>query len=326
MAKVVYGGQSYECGENSVLDCLITHGISVPSSCHSGLCQSCLMRAVKGTVPEKAKAGLKPTLAAQNYFMSCSCYPEQDIEVVLPDSGMGKLAAKVTKVEFLNDDILGIRLKPSRPFEYRAGQFISLYKDEITARCYSLASVPDLREELFLNVRRVPGGLVSGWLFANLKAGDEVTISEATGDCFYVPGNPQQNILLIATGCGLAPLYGIVRDALLHNHQGKLSLYHGSYDKNGFYLVEELRRLEQSHANFSYVPCISDGESPPGYASGMVLDVALAEYPDLSNWRVFLCGNPEMVKAAKKQTFFAGASMSEIHVDPFQSAYSTGIC
>ncbi|MGA8862949.1 MAG: 2Fe-2S iron-sulfur cluster-binding protein [Gallionella sp.] len=326
MAKVIYDGQSYECGKDSVLDCLVAHGVPVPSSCHSGICQSCLMRAVKGAVPEKAKAGLKLTLAAQNYFMACSCYPEQDIEVVLPEAGMGKLSAKVTKVEFLNADTLGIRLKPSRPFEYKAGQFISLYKEETLSRCYSLASVPELHEELFINVRKVPSGLVSGWIFSNLKEGDDITISEATGDCFYVPGNPEQNILLIATGCGLAPLYGIIRDALLHGHQGKLSLYHGSYSTGGFYLVDKLRDLAQTHSNFSYVPCVSDGEAPAGYAAGMVLDVALADNPDLSGWRVFLCGNPDMVNAAKKQTFFAGASMSQIHVDPFQSAYSTGIC
>ena len=30
MSKVIYGGQSYECGENSVLDCLIAHGVPVP--------------------------------------------------------------------------------------------------------------------------------------------------------------------------------------------------------------------------------------------------------------------------------------------------------
>ncbi|MGB7597947.1 MAG: FAD-binding oxidoreductase [Gallionella sp.] len=246
--------------------------------------------------------------------------------MVLPEAGMGKLSAKVTKVEFLNADTLGIRLKPSRPFEYKAGQFISLYKEETLSRCYSLASVPELHEELFINVRKVPSGLVSGWIFSNLKEGDDITISEATGDCFYVPGNPEQNILLIATGCGLAPLYGIIRDALLHGHQGKLSLYHGSYSTGGFYLVDKLRDLAQTHSNFSYVPCVSDGEAPAGYAAGMVLDVALADNPDLSGWRVFLCGNPDMVNAAKKQTFFAGASMSQIHVDPFQSAYSTGIC
>jgi ferredoxin-NADP reductase/ferredoxin len=322
MPKVVYDGQSYECGDDSVLDCLTAHGVSVPSSCRSGVCQTCMMRAVEGEVPEKAQAGLKPTLAAQNYFLACSCYPEQDIEVVQPEAGMGKLDATVTHIEYLNTDILGIRLKPSRLFEYKAGQFINIFKDEITSRCYSLASVPSIDEELFINVRKVPNGMVSGWIFENLKAGDGITISEASGDCFYVSGNPEQNILFIATGSGLAPLYGIIRDALLNGHQGQLSLYHGSYNASGFYLVEELKRLAQGHRNFKYVPCVSEGEGDEdkaraGYASGMVLDVALADNPDLSGWRVFLCGNPDMVNAAQQETFFAGASMSDIYADPF---------
>lgn len=317
MAKVIYGGQSYECGENSVLDCLTAQGVPIPSSCRSGICQTCLMRSIDGLLPEKAQAGLKPTLAAQNYFMACSCYPETDIEVVMPEAGLGKLSARVVSVEYLGSDILGIKLNPSSPLEYKAGQFINFFKDEATARCYSLASVPSLNELLFLNVRRVPGGMVSNWLFENLRAGDNIAISEASGDCFYVPGNAEQNILLIATGTGLAPLYGIVRDALLNGHKGKLSLYHGSYDVSGFYLVDELKKLAQMHDNFSYVPCVSDGVAPAGYAQGMVLDAALADNPDLARWRVFLCGNSNMVNAAKQQTFFAGASMRDIFADPF---------
>ncbi len=317
MAKVIYGGQSYECGTESVLDCLTAQGVSVPSSCRSGICQTCLMRAISGEIPGRARAGLKPTLAAQNYFMACSCYPQDDIEVALPDAGLNRLAATVASVEYLNADVLGIRLNPSRLLEYQAGQFINLFKDNATARCYSLASVPALGEPLFLNVRRVPGGLVSSWLFENLKPGDEVEISEATGDCFYVPGNTGQDILLIATGTGLAPLYGIVRDALIKGHRGRLNLYHGNYDAGGFYLVDELRELARLHPNFSYIPCVSDGAAPAGYRTGMVLEVALADHSDLSGWRVFLCGNPNMVNAAKKQAFLAGASMREIFADPF---------
>ena len=276
-----------------------------------------MMQAVSGTVPEKAKGGLTDTLAAQNYFLPCICFPLEDIEVKLPDASMGKLKARVTGIEYLNADILGIKLKPAHPFEYKAGQFINFFTDETTARSYSLASVPALEDELFLNVRKVPNGLVSGWIFDNLKVGDTVTISEALGDCFYVPGKPEQNILLIGTGSGLAPLYGIIREALRNGHKGKISLYHGSYNTEGFYLVEELRKLAQTHSNFSYVPCVSDGEAPQGYALGMVLDVALNENPNLSGWRIFLCGHPEMVKSAQQKTFFAGASMRDIFADPF---------
>ncbi|MGO8754603.1 MAG: 2Fe-2S iron-sulfur cluster-binding protein [Gallionellaceae bacterium] len=317
MPKVTYGGQSYECGDQSVLDCLTAQGVSIPSSCHSGVCQTCMMRAVSGEAPEKAKSGLKSTLAAQNYFLACSCYPQEDMEVILPEHGLTTLDARVMGVEKLSADILGIKIKPSRPLDYRAGQFISYFKDEATSRCYSLASVPGLDDELFLHVRKVPGGLVSGWMFEHLNAGDAITISEAHGDCFYVPGNPQQNMLMIATGSGLAPLYGIIRDALLNGHQGRISLYHGSYNTEGLYLVQELRKLAQAHSNFSYTPCVSESAAPEGYMPGMVLDVALAANPDLSGWRVFLCGNPNMVKAAQQETYLAGASMQEIFADPF---------
>ncbi len=317
MPKVTFGGQSYECGDQSVLDCLTAHGVSIPSSCHSGVCQTCMMRAVSGEVPEKAKSGLKSTLAAQNYLLACSCYLKEDMEVILPEHGLMTLAARVKGVEKLSADILEIKIQPSRPLEYRAGQFISFFRDETTSRCYSLASVPALDDELFLHVRKIPGGLVSGWLFANLKAGDAITISEAHGDCFYVPGKPLQNILLIGTGSGLAPLFGIIRDALLNGHQGKICLYHGSYNIEGLYLVQELRKLAQAHPNFSYTPCVSEGAAADGYTPGMVLDVALAANPALSGWRVFLCGNPDMVKAAQQETYLAGASLQEIFADPF---------
>jgi NAD(P)H-flavin reductase len=275
------------------------------------------MRAVKGRVPQKAQAGLKTTLVAQNYFLPCCCFPEEDIEVVLPAADMGKRQAQVTRIEYLNADILGIRIKPAQRFDYRAGQFINFYKDAATVRSYSMASVPALEDELFLNVRKVPNGQVSNWIFDHLKVGDNITISEALGDCFYVAGEPGQNILLIGTGSGLAPLYGIVRDALLNGHTGSISLYHGSVNTGGFYLVGELKKLAADHPNFSYTPCVSDGAAPAGYAAGMVLDVALKNHPILTGWRIFLCGNPLMVNAAKREAFLSGASMQNIFADPF---------
>lgn len=317
MSKVIYNGQSFERGDQSVLDCLTANNIHIPSSCHSGLCQTCMMQAVSGNIPEKARSGLKDSLLAQNYFLPCVCYPDGDIAIAPYNSGAGKLEATITHVELLSADILGVRLKPARPFDYRAGQFIGFYKDENTVRSYSLASVPALDDELFLNVRKVPNGLVSGWIFENLKAGDTVTISEAAGECFYVPGKPEQNILLIGTGSGLAPLYGVIRDALQNGHKGKISLYHGSVTVAGLYLTYALRKLAHEHPNFHYVPCVSEGEAPEGYARGMVLDVALTENTNLSGWRIYLCGHPEMVKSAQQKTFFAGASMSEIFADPF---------
>jgi ferredoxin-NADP reductase/ferredoxin len=317
MPKIVYGGRSFESGTASVLDTLTSHEISIPSSCRSGLCQACLMRAVKGRVPARAQLGLKPTLVSTHHFLACSCIPEEDMQIALPDDAMHTLFATVTRLERLNRNVLGIWLRPPESFDYVAGQFIRVYKDETTSRPYSLASVPSLDDELELHVRKVPGGQVSGWLFDELRAGDTVKISEAMGNCIYVPGQPEQSLLLIGTGSGLAPLICIAREALSKGHSGPIGIYHGSRNRGELYLVEQMRAMAKKHSNLIYVPCVSEGDALPDCASGMAPDVALAEHPDLSHWKVFLCGNADMVKSAKQKAFLAGASMRDIHADPF---------
>src|ERR1017187_8415436 len=277
MPRVVFQGSSYEVDGQSVLDCLTARGHAVPNSCRVGVCQSCLMRAVRGTVPEKAQAGLIPTMMARDLFLACQCFPTEDLEVALADDVIERIEAKVSAIERLNDEMRAVRLRPSSPFKYRPGQFLRLFKDARTSRNYSLASVPSLDDDLMLHVRRFPGG-------------------------------PDQDILLLGTGCGLAPLYGIARDALNSGHRGRIHLYHGSRDASGLYLMEQLRQIAATHPNFRYRPCVSGGPSADGHWSGTPLDLALKDNPDLTGWRVYLCGNPQMVNAARMESFLAGAA------------------
>ncbi len=317
MPRVVFQGSSYEAGGQSVLDCLTARGHSVPNSCRVGVCQSCLMRAVRGTIPEKAQTGLTPTMRERGLFLACQCFPTDDFEAALADDVIERVDAKVSAIEHLNDDIRAVSLRPSRPFEYRSGQFLRLFKDARTSRNYSLASVPSLDDDLILHVRRFPGGLVSKWIFEQLEPGSIVTISEAFGDCFYLANHSRQDILLLGTGCGLAPLYGITRDALNSGHHGRIRLYHGSRETGGLYLTEQLHLIAAAHPNFQYRQCVSDGPPGEGHCSGSPLDLALKDNPDLTGWRVYLCGNPQMVDAARMETFLAGAASSEIFADPF---------
>jgi ferredoxin-NADP reductase/ferredoxin len=320
MPSIIYGGQSYQCKEHeSVLDCMTAHDVTVPSSCRAGLCQTCLMQALTGKVPEVAQVGLKPTLAAQNYFLACACYPEEDMEVKLPSLGVGKYSAAVVDINPLNADIVCLELSIGTKLKYKAGQFINLHKDTVTARSYSLASVPEIDEHLHLHIRKLPDGQVSPWVHQALKVGDSVDISDANGNCFYIADNPDQNLLLIGTGSGLAPLYGIIRDALIQGHRGAIKLYHGSKTAESLYLSEELKSLAVRYPNFAYRPCVSGHSVPQGLASGRAHDVAIKENEDLAGWRIFLCGHPEMVATGKKLAFFAGASMRDIYADPFIS-------
>ncbi|MDD5034723.1 MAG: FAD-binding oxidoreductase [Methylococcaceae bacterium] len=323
MAKISYGPTSFVLAdEQSVLEGLAGHGISVPFSCKAGVCQTCLMRATAGTPPTEAQNGLKVNLKQRNYFLACICHPKNDLTVALPDDVHDSVPAIVWKLELLNKEIMQVELESQTPIDYRAGQFINLVHDDVHVRSYSIASVPRLDKHLQLHVRRLPQGKVSGWIHDDLRIGQEVEIRGPAGDCFYTAGQPGQPLLLIGTGSGLAPLYGILRDALDQGHGGSIRLFHGSRDLHGLYLSDELRELERRHPQFIYTPCLSGAQVPAGFSQGRVHEAALSEIPNLKGWRVFLCGHPEMVKLTRKKAFLAGASLQDIYADAFNVSHA----
>lgn len=315
---IIFQGQEYEREpQETVLDCLLRHGVDAPHSCRSGVCQTCLMQAVKGDPGENAQKGLKPSLVSQNYFLSCSCHSEQDLEIMLPNTQSFQFPSRVVSKDPLTNEITRIRLEKPSSFAYRPGQYLSLYNPDGVARSYSLASVPVLEPFLELHIRHVKKGLISEWVRQDLRSGDEVIIGQAIGNCFYVNDQNGQTLLLIGTGSGLAPLYGIVRDALHQGHTGKIKLYHGSGSVAGLYLMEELRVLARRHANFEYFPCVSQEAPQDGMLSGRATDRALSDNPKMSGWRAYICGNPEMVNATGRAVFLAGISLQEVYTDSF---------
>jgi len=318
MSRVRYEAQWYSLQpEESVLDGLLRQGISVPHACKAGVCQSCLMRAASGTLPEKAQVGLKETLKARNYFLACSCMLEQGTELEV-GGGVEELrvSARIDSLMPLSEDVLRVRLRPEAPFEFRAGQYLTLLRADGLARSYSVASLP--REGLLeLHVRLLPGGAMSGWLRTEARPGDAVRIQGPAGECFYVPGRPEQPLLLAGTGTGLAPLYGIVRDALEEGHAGPIWLFHGARDPRGLYLVKELRELAARHPNLHYRTSVLEGRLEEGVHVGALDALIRAECPKPVGWRAFLCGNPELVQSLRKKLFLAGLSLKDIHADAF---------
>lgn len=316
MPIIRYEDREYACADNqTVLDSLLEQGTAVPHGCRSGFCQSCMMQAVTGEPGALARKGLEASLQAQGYFLPCICRPRDDLTVRLPPTREAHVPAQVVAVEHLSGAVARLRLRPALPVEFRPGQYLTVYRDRLTGRSYSLAGLPS-EPDLEIHVRRMAGGIVSPWLY-DLTPGAACELGGVAGDSFYCPGKPQQPLLLVGTGTGLAPLYGILRDALAQGHSGPIRLYHGSRHAHGLYLDAQLRALTERHPNVHYVPCVSGGEMPAGTRVGRADQMALADHRDLTGWRVFLCGHPDMVRDTRKRAFLAGAAMDSIHTDPF---------
>lgn len=318
MVEIIYDDTPFSCADGeTVLDALLRHRVDIPYSCKTGTCLSCLVKATGGDVPKEALKRLKPALAEQGYFLACQCPPVAGLSISPGNDAVLYGRATVRRVDEVAPDICRVTFRPSTPLYYRAGQFINIRRSDGLVRSYSLASVPRLDKDLEIHVKRLPRGQMSNWLFDDVGPGDGLDLQGPNGDCFYVPGTPDQNLLLIGTGTGLAPLMGIVRDALDAAHSGGVHLYHGSREPSGLYMVDELRALAGNHGNFHYVACVSGDDVAAGFRAGRADVAAFADNPDLSGWRAYICGYPAMVHEARKKALMAGISIPHIHADPF---------
>lgn len=223
-----------------------------------------------------------------------------------PQPRQDRFDAVVRRIEQLNHDTVAVRLGCAGITHYQAGQYLKVFIDAQTTRYYSLASAPGIDDDLLLHVRRGAEGSSGRWFHEVLQAGDMLAISAPRGACGYRPGQPEQPLLMVSTGSGLAPYFGIARAALQHGHRAPLYLYHGVRFGEELYLVEQLRALARLYPNFHYVPCVS-GEAPAeGCRAGRALDIALRELPLSAAWRVYLCGHPDMVEDGWKRAIQAG--------------------
>lgn len=319
MVDITYQGKTYSCRQGeTILDACLRQGVNLPFSCRDGICHVCMQRMVSGELPKGAQRGIKESLAAKNYFLPCVCRPEHDMAFAPPDEADLYFKAVVVSREPLAADIVRIQLEPELNVNYRSGQFLNLRRPDGVTRSYSLASVPGEDPYLELHVKRMKNGAMSNWLIDALEVNGEIEIHGPNGDCVYAPQSQQQNLLLVGTGTGLAPLIGIAREALAAGHTGQIHLYHGSSTRDGLYLVDELNALARKHANFHYAPCVSSDETAPEpYRHGRAEAVAFAQHPALGGWRVHLAGNPDMVEGATKRAIEAGAEAGQVLADSF---------
>lgn len=323
MKSVEYDGAIYDIREHeSVLDALMRGGADITFSCRKGSCQTCLLRAVDGEPGEAAQVGLRPELVDTSHFMPCVCHPDDDMVIERPNYSAMFMAAILSEKHALSPTVTRLRIEPERNLGWTPGQYINIRRPDGLTRSYSIASIEEVDYFVEVHVRRVDDGQMSRWIHDEMQPGDFFELQGPLGTCTYRDEFADKPLILIATGTGIAPLYGIARDALRRGHQAPIWVYHGERHPEELYLDEEFRALADAHEHFHYRPCVSGPQVPEGAFAGRVTDRVFKEdHPDAKGSIVFLCGNPEMVYDARYHAVGAGVDRRDILADPFESDY-----
>jgi len=325
MPKIFFNKQAipFKVGQ-SVLDAMIEFDCHPAYSCKKGVCQSCLLKSDDKQVAN-AQKDVKETLISQGYFLACQCYPKEDIKVNETDNSELEIDVKLISKKHISSDIviLKLSLPDDKNLNIKPGQFINLTHQGLI-RSYSIANNPQKDKFIELHIQKVQNGEMSNWLYDNLTIGDSLKLKGPFGTCIYLESHLNNALVLIGTGTGLAPLIGIIKQALANNHQGKITLFHGSRHFNGLYLHQDLKNLASEHDNFIYYPCLS-GEVEDksslhhtNISQGRVNKIAMSTLTQFNSAKFYLCGHPEMVKNMKKMLYLSGADLNNINADPFE--------
>lgn len=277
-----------------------------------------MMQAQEGTPSELSQNGLKATYRAQNYVLPCQWKPYSDVRIKRLDWGTASIPAEITEIIKLNHDVTALRVLPLEEFIHNPGQYVSLITPENVIRSYSIANLPADDGYIEFHIGLLREGQMSNWIRSHASTGMQLRIRGPAGNCFYIAEDDQNFPMVLAgTGTGLAPLCGIVRDALRQNHSGPIHLYHGVLESKNLYYQTKLKNLSEEHSNFSYTPCVLKEYNRTESKTGNIEDVLLNDLQEPDDIRAYFCGAPEFVNSIRKKLFLGGVASKNIYHDSF---------
>ena len=134
-----------------------------------------------------------------------------------------------------------------QPFDFRPGQAVLIGAPGVPRRPYSIACSPELASEtgtLELLIALEDDGTLGAHL-PESRPGSPIEVEGPMGT-FIVPADlPEQRLLFVAGGTGIAPLRAMI-DHLLRQGAGEgISLLYSARNDHEFAFIEELRGHEQ---------------------------------------------------------------------------------
>lgn len=319
----------------TILDAALRAGLFLPHACGQGYCGTCKISVTDGEIDH----GNASSFALMDYereegqCLACCAKLESDavIEVEIEeDVDSRNLPVRdyhgvVSRIETLTPTTKGvwITLDDGAALDFQAGQYINLQlPGELGVRAFSLASAPASAHTIELNIRLVPGGAGTGWIHKELKVGDKLSLTGPYGR-FYVRKSASLPSLFMAGGSGLSSPRSMLHDLLQEGSTLPITLVYGARNQSELYYHQEFVDLAAQHAQFSYVPALSDEPADSSWTGfrGFVHEAAKAQFGnDFRGHKAYLCGPPLMIEACIKTLMQGRLFERDIYTEKFISA------
>jgi propane monooxygenase reductase subunit len=325
--------------DETILDGAFRQGLQLMHGCKEGQCGACKSFVLEGEVDldHYSNFALQDMELEEGWTLLCKAHAMTDMDVELINydeeilrSGIPTKTVQgtVAALEPLTTDIwsLAIDLDPDEEFPYRAGQYVDIrIPGTDLYRSFSMASVPSQGNRLEFMIRHYPGGRFAGsFADGSLTVGGRIELKGPYG-AFTLRDRPQRRLIFIGGGAGMAPIVSLLRHRAEIECGRRSVFYYGARSTADLFHTTELEGLQETLADFRFVPALSDDDPGPGWEGevGLITDVVSRAEPDLSDVDAYLCGPPPMVDAAMALLISQGVDEDHIYFDKFTTSAET---
>jgi CDP-4-dehydro-6-deoxyglucose reductase len=315
----------------TVLEAALRQSLPLPYGCRDGACGSCKGKVIEGTVDygQYQASALSEADRAAGFALFCQAKPLSDLVIesreisAVRDIPIKKLPCRVQQMERLAPDVMALhlRLPANERLLFLAGQYIEILTKDGKRRAFSMANAPHDDAVLQLHLRHYPGGNFTQYVFTQMKE-REILRFEGPFGTFFLREESDKPIVFLASGTGFAPIKGMLEHAFHRGIDRPMVLYWGGRTRPDLYLDGLARGWVEAHANFHYVPVLSEARPEDEWTgrTGFVHEAVMRDHPDLSGHQVYACGAPVMVEAAHRD-FTSQCALPED--DFFSDAFTT---
>lgn len=211
--------------------------------------------------------------------------------------------ATVAELSDLTHDVRELTFQLTEPatLAYQAGQYItfrcpSTEKPAGVSRLYSLCSAPRDDGKLRI-VYNYVGGPGTAFLH-NLPLGGPVEFKAPFGK-FTLQADSPHDVLCVATGTGVGPFRGMMREHLPSMGSRKMTLLWSVREERDLYYQEEFRALEKTYPQFRLLMTLTRPTGKWQGLRGRVTALFPEFFPTVDNLDVYVCGNDAMITDIK---------------------------
>ena len=319
-------------GGKPLLFTLSEKGIFIPSACGGrGTCAYCKVQISEGGGPvlPTETPYLSPEDLKSNTRLSCQVKVKEDLRIRIPEELflIKEFTAEVARIETLTPTIKGLHLKilsPEEGISFKPGQYVQLEvpRYKLTSgpefRAYSISSSSFDRHRLELVITRVEMGAVTTFVHDYLKPANRLRVTGPFGE-FHLR-NSDRDILLIATGSGLAPFISILDQIEKQEIRRKTTLFFGAKTTKDLYYQNRIEALEKKLPHFKYIPVLSRAGQEDQWEGekGRVTHLIEKYVAEASNLDAYICGAPAMVESCLELLRAKGIPEEQIFFDKFE--------